>query len=49
MPKVQEVVKAIFGKEGSRAVNPDEAVAIGGKNVCFLVHPYLGMIELVEA
>lgn len=26
-----------------------EAVAIGGKNVCFLVHPYLGMIELVEA
>ncbi len=29
MPKVQEVVKQIFGKEGSRAVNPDEAVAIG--------------------
>ena len=29
MPKVQEVVKAIFGKEGSRSVNPDEAVAIG--------------------
>ena len=29
MPKVQEVVKAIFGKEGSRAVNPDEAVAVG--------------------
>lgn len=29
MPKVQEVVKAIFGKEGIRAVNPDEAVAVG--------------------
>ena len=29
MPKVQDVVKAIFGKEGSRAVNPAEAVAIG--------------------
>nr|MCR4579197.1 molecular chaperone DnaK [Treponema sp.] len=29
MPKVQEVVKAIFGKEGSRSVNPDEAVSIG--------------------
>ena len=29
MPKVQEVVKQIFGKEGSRAVNPDEAVAVG--------------------
>ncbi len=29
MPRVQEIVKSIFGKEGSRAVNPDEAVAIG--------------------
>ena len=29
MPKVQEVVKAIFGEEGSKAVNPDEAVAVG--------------------
>ncbi|MBO5607538.1 MAG: molecular chaperone DnaK [Treponema sp.] len=29
MPKVQEIVKSIFGKEGSRAVNPDEAVSIG--------------------
>ena len=29
MPKVQEIVKSIFGKEGSKAVNPDEAVAIG--------------------
>ncbi|MCQ2249047.1 MAG: molecular chaperone DnaK [Treponema sp.] len=29
MPKVQEIVKSIFGKEGSRSVNPDEAVAVG--------------------
>ncbi len=29
MPKVQEIVKQIFGKEGSKAVNPDEAVAVG--------------------
>jgi molecular chaperone DnaK len=29
MPKVQDVVKEIFGKEGSHAVNPDEAVAVG--------------------
>lgn len=29
MPKVQDVVKSVFGKEGSRAVNPDEAVAVG--------------------
>jgi len=29
MPKVQEIVKELFGKEPSKAVNPDEAVAIG--------------------
>ncbi|MCQ2594780.1 MAG: molecular chaperone DnaK [Treponemataceae bacterium] len=29
MPKVLQVVKEIFGKEGSKGVNPDEAVAIG--------------------
>ncbi len=29
MPKVQETVKAIFGKEPRKDVNPDEAVAIG--------------------
>lgn len=25
-----------------------EAVAIDGRDVCFLIHPYLGMIELLE-
>jgi molecular chaperone DnaK len=29
MPKVQELVKQIFGKEGHKGVNPDEVVAIG--------------------
>ncbi|MCA1798711.1 MAG: molecular chaperone DnaK [Xanthomonadaceae bacterium] len=29
MPKVQDAVKAFFGKEPRRDVNPDEAVAIG--------------------
>jgi molecular chaperone DnaK len=29
VPKVQQTVKDIFGKEGSKSVNPDEAVAIG--------------------
>ncbi len=29
MPKVQETVKAFFGKEPRKDVNPDEAVAIG--------------------
>ncbi|HEY3047894.1 MAG TPA: molecular chaperone DnaK [Polaromonas sp.] len=29
MPKVQEMVKALFGKEPRKDVNPDEAVAVG--------------------
>jgi len=29
MPKVQELVKNIFGKTPNKSVNPDEAVAIG--------------------
>jgi molecular chaperone DnaK len=29
MPKVQAMVKEIFGKEGHRGVNPDEVVAVG--------------------
>ncbi|XP_022646499.1 stress-70 protein, mitochondrial-like [Varroa destructor] len=29
MPKVQEIVQEIFGKAPSKAVNPDEAVAVG--------------------
>jgi molecular chaperone DnaK len=29
MPKVQEAVQALFGKEPRRDVNPDEAVAVG--------------------
>ncbi len=29
MPRVQELVKQIFGKEGHKGVNPDEVVAIG--------------------
>ncbi|MFK7741007.1 MAG: molecular chaperone DnaK [Planctomycetota bacterium] len=29
MPKVQEVVKEVFGKEPNRSVNPDEVVSLG--------------------
>jgi molecular chaperone DnaK len=29
MPRVSETVKSIFGREPSKGVNPDEAVAIG--------------------
>ncbi len=29
IPKVQEIVKEMFGKEPNKSVNPDEVVAIG--------------------
>ena len=29
MPKIQEIVKKLFGKEPNRGVNPDEVVAVG--------------------
>ena len=29
IPKIQETVKEVFGKEGNKSVNPDEAVALG--------------------
>src|SRR5215210_1912874 len=29
MPRVQQLVKEVFGKEGHRGVNPDEVVAVG--------------------
>ena len=29
MPKIAQIIKEIFGKEGSKGVNPDEAVAVG--------------------
>jgi molecular chaperone DnaK len=29
MPKVQEIVKNVFGKTPNKSVNPDEAVAVG--------------------
>ena len=29
MPKVQETVKQLFGKEPHKGVNPDEVVAVG--------------------
>ncbi len=32
-PRVQQVVKEIFGKEGNKSVNPDEAVAVGASAI----------------
>ena len=35
MPKVQDTCKEIFGRVPSKAVNPDEAVAMGKLNFYF--------------
>ncbi len=39
MPKIQELVKTMFGREPNRSVNTDEVVAIGAqcRLVCWLV------------
>ena len=29
MPRIQRLVKELFGKEGNKSVNPDEVVAVG--------------------
>ncbi len=41
MPKVQETCKEIFGRNPSKAVNPDEAVAMGAAiqvHYQFIIH-----------
>ena len=39
MPRVQQIVKDIFGKEAHKGVNPDEVVAVGaaiqGRSCCW--------------
>ena len=42
-------VQILLEKKYVMCSEKHEAVAIDGKNVCFLVHPYMGMVELVEA
>ena len=38
IPKIQEIIKTEFGKEGNKNVNPEEAAAIGGAYmVIFLI------------
>ncbi|PYQ45779.1 MAG: molecular chaperone DnaK, partial [Acidobacteria bacterium] len=29
MPRIQQLVKELFGREGHKGVNPDEVVAVG--------------------
>ena len=48
MPAVQEKVKAIFEKEPSRAVNPDEAVALGAAIQAGVLAGEVGDIVLLD-
>lgn len=49
--EVENLEQAMEELRGKRYVSwdePHEAKVFGGKRVCFLIHPYLGMIELLE-
>ncbi|MDE2844666.1 MAG: molecular chaperone DnaK [Chloroflexota bacterium] len=48
MPAVQEKVKSIFGKEPSRSVNPDEAVAMGAAIQAGVLGGEVGDIVLLD-
>ena len=48
MPAVQEKVKGIFGKEPSRSVNPDEAVALGAAVQAGILTGDVGDIVLLD-
>ncbi len=48
MPAVQEKVKSIFGREPSRSVNPDEAVALGAAIQAGVLGGEVGDIVLLD-
>ena len=48
MPAVQEKVKSIFGREPSRSVNPDEAVAMGAAIQAGVLGGEVGDIVLLD-
>lgn len=45
---MQTEIKELRSKGYVAFNEPHEAVALGYQLVCFLIHPYLGMIELLE-
>lgn len=47
IPAIQELVKKIFGKEPSHAVNPDEAVAIGASIQAAVLNNESGVGDIV--
>ena len=47
IPKIQEIVKELFGKEPSKQVNPDEAVALGAAIQGAVLNKEEGVGEIV--
>ncbi len=47
MPKVQEIVKEIFGKEPHKGVNPDEVVAVGAAIQAASMTGHEGLSDIV--
>lgn len=45
---IEEEAMELTDKGYIKCDNSHEAVAIDNHKVCFLIHPYLGMIELLE-
>lgn len=43
-----EDTKMLLDKKYVMCSEKHEAIAFSGRRVCFLVHPYMGMVELVE-
>ena len=48
MPKVQEIVKNIFGRAPNKSVNPDEAVAVGAAIQGGILKGDMGGIVLLD-
>jgi molecular chaperone DnaK len=48
IPKVQQIVRDLFGKEPSKAVNPDEAVAVGAAILCGILEGDIKGILLLD-
>lgn len=46
--RFDEDVQELLDRKFVMCSEKHPAVAIEGKNVCFLMHPFMGMIELVE-
>ncbi len=47
--KIEEDVKALTERGYFQMDEPTEAPALDRKRVCFLMHPQMGMIELLES